>query len=369
MGPRGLQTVWLPGEQAVADSEVVIMRAPAILRMFGTALRAWWDDNALRLGASLAYYTLFAIAPILLIATAIAGMVFGAEAVRGEIVGQLDHLVGREGGHAVQSLLEGASQRQAGVLATVIGSITFIVAATGAFLELQGALNTIWRVKANPGANLRAFLMDRLRSLGLVVAIGFLLMVSLAVTAALAALSGWLARRSPNIPLVWSAVNVLVSLVVTTALFALLFRFLPDVQLRWRDVTTGAFVTGVLFTIGQQLIGLYLGQSSVASSYGAAGSVMILLLWVYYSCQIFLLGAEFTRVYAQRQNATLRPESFAEDNLDALSGADMRKQVGAAINRRASARLDHVSRFADRNPPLRIGNGHPFQAERTNHDG
>jgi membrane protein len=275
-------------------------------------MKAWWDDDAPRLGASLAYYTLFAIAPILLVATAIAGMVFGADAVRGEIVGQLDQLVGREGALAVEALLEGASQRRSGVMATVLGSITFVIAATGAFLELQAALNTIWRVKPKPGANLRVFLVDRLRSFGLVVAIGFLLMVSLAVTAALAALSGWLARVSPDLPLAWRGVNVLVSIVVATALFALLFRFLPDVRLRWHDVMTGAFVTAVLFTIGQQLIGLYLGQSSVASSYGAAGSVMILLLWVYYSCQILLLGAEFTRVYAQRIGRRPQPESFAE---------------------------------------------------------
>ena len=151
-----------------------------------------------------------------------------------------------------------------------------------------------------------------MRSFGLVVAIGFLLMVSLAVTAGLSALGGWLARLSPNIPLVWRGVNVLVSVVVATALFALLYRFLPDVRLHWRDVTTGAFVTAVLFTIGQQLIGLYLGQSSVTSTYGAAGSLMILLLWVYYSCQIVLLGAEFTRVYAQRTGRRPQPESFAE---------------------------------------------------------
>ncbi len=288
------------------------MRTPSIVEMFGTALKAWWDDDAPRLGASLAYYTLFAIAPILVVATAVAGMVFGAEAVRGEIVGQLDHLVGREGGRAVQSLLEGASQRREGVLATVLGSIAFVVAATGAFLELQAALNTIWRVTPRPGSHLKAFLVDRLRSFGLVVAVGFLLLVSLAVTAALAALSGWLARRSPSIPVVWSTVNVLTSLAVTTALFALLYRFLPDVRLRWRDVMTGAFVTAALFTIGQQLIGLYLGQSSVASSYGAAGSVMILLLWVYYSCQILLFGAEFTRVYALRHGARPRPEAFAQ---------------------------------------------------------
>ena len=285
---------------------------PTLVRLFGDALQAWWDDDALRLGASLAYYTLFAIAPILLVATAIAGMVFGAEAVRGEIVGQLDQLIGTDGARAVQGLLEGASQRRAGILATVLGSLTFVVAATGAFLELQGALNAIWRVKPRPGVNVRAFLMDRLRSFGLVVAIGFLLLVSLAVTAALAALGGWLARLSPHVPLMWSGVNVLVSVVVATALFALLYRFLPDVRLNWRDVTTGAFVTAILFTIGQQLIGLYLGQSSVTSTYGAAGSVMVLLLWVYYSCQILLLGAEFTRVYAARRGRRPRPESFAE---------------------------------------------------------
>ena len=274
----------------------------------------------MRLGASLAYYTLFAIAPVLLVATAIAGMVFGAEAVRGEIVGQLDHLVGRQGAQAVQSLLEGASQRRAGIIATVVGGIAFVVAATGAFLELQAALNTIWRVTPAPGIRLKAFVIDRLRSFGLVVAIGFLLMVSLAVTAAFAALGGWLAGRSPH-PLVWNGAAVLVSLVVTTALFALLYRVLPDVYLRWRDVTIGAFVTAVLFTIGQQLIGLYLGQSSVVSSYGATGSVMILLLWVYYSCQILLFGAEFTRAYARRRSTHPAPESFAEKELVALSEA------------------------------------------------
>ena len=174
----------------------VMMRTLAILRMLGSAARAWWDDDALRLGASLAYYTLFAIGPVLLVATAIAGMFFGADAVRGEIVGQLEGLIGRDGALTVQSLLEGASQRQAGVFATVIGSIAFIIAATGAFLELQVALNTIWRVKPKAGAYLKALIVDRLRSFGLVVAVGFLLLVSLVVTAALAALSEWISRRA-----------------------------------------------------------------------------------------------------------------------------------------------------------------------------
>ena len=287
-------------------------RTPAIVRVFGTALKAWWDDDALRLGAALAYYTLFAIAPVLLVATGIAGLVFNTDAVRAEIVNQLDHLVGRDAAQAVQSLLDGASQRRAGIVATAIGSVAFVVAATGAFLELQAALNTIWRVKPDPGAHLRSFVIDRLLSFGLVVAIGFLLMVSLAVTAALAAFSAWLSRHASSVPLVWSGLQLLVSLVGTTTLFALLYRVLPDVHLAWRDVTTGAFVTAVLFTLGQELIGLYLGQSSMASAYGAAGSVMILLLWVYYSCQILLLGAEFTRVYAGHRGATVGPHAFAE---------------------------------------------------------
>jgi membrane protein len=293
------------------------VRAPAVLRIFPSALKAWWDDDAPRLGASLAYYTLFAIAPILLVAMGIAGLVFGAEAVRGQLVGQIDHLVGREGARAVQALLAGASEHKAGVLATVLGGMTFVLAATGAFLELQTALNTIWRVKPKPGVNLKGFLLDRVRSFGLVVAIGFLLTVSLAVSAALAALSGWLGRRAPGVPLLWDAVNVLLSLGVITVLFALLYRFVPDVRLRWGDVWTGAFVTAVLFTIGKQLIGLYLGQSSIASSYGAAGSVVVLLLWVYYSSQIVLLGAEFTRVHAQRERSRPQPQPFAEQDPDA----------------------------------------------------
>lgn len=238
--------------------------------------------------------------------------------MRGEIVGQLDHLVGREGALVVQGLLEGASQRPAGILATIIGSITFLVAATGAFLELQVALNTIWRVKPKPRGHLHAFVIDRLRSFGLAVSIGFLLMVSLAVTAALAALDAWLRNLYPVNASLWSIVNTLVSVVVATGLFALLFRFLPDVRLRWRDVTTGAAVTAVLFTIGQQVIGFYLGQSAITSSYGAAASMMVLLLWVYYSCQIVLFGAEFTRVWAARHGVKVKAGEFAVKDPEAV---------------------------------------------------
>lgn len=297
------------------------MNGVTLVRVFRQSLQAWWDDNALRLGASLSFYTLFAIAPVLLVAIAIAGLVFGPEAVRGELVGQMDDLVGRDGAQAVEALLDGASKRQSGIFATVVGGITFLLAATGAFLELQAALNAIWRVAPNPSVNLRAYATDRLRSFGIVVAIGFLLLVSLVISAALAAAHGWLDRRAPGWPVLLQALNVAVSFFVTTALFALLFRFLPDVKLKWRDVATGSIVTAVLFTVGKHLIGLYLGQSTTASSYGAAGSVILLLLWVYYSSQILLFGAEFTRIYSAAIGDRPKPQSFAHRDPDAAAKA------------------------------------------------
>lgn len=287
----------------------MIRRAWAIVR---GGLKGWWDDNVPRLGASLAYYTLFAIAPVIIVAIGIAGLVFGPEAVRGQIVHQVDDLIGLEGGRAVQALLQGASNHSAGVLATVIGSITFLLGATGAFLELQYALNTIWRVAPKATAGLRDFLVQRLVSFGLVVAIGFLLMVSLAVSAALAAFSGWLNASVPGMAFVWMAVNLVISIGVTTVLFALVYKVLPDVDLDWPDVWTGALMTSVLFAIGKTVIGLYIGHSSTASSYGAAGSVVVLLLWVYYSAQIVLFGAELTRAYTATRRGAPKPVEYAK---------------------------------------------------------
>jgi membrane protein len=264
------------------------------------ALAGWWNDNVPRLGASLAYYTLFALAPILLIAIAIGGLVFGPEAVRGEIVGQLQGLVGKEGAQAVQAMLEGAAKPSSSKLATAIGLFTFFLGSTGAFLELQTALNAIWRVKPKSSAGIRQLLLPRLISFGLVVAVGFLLLVSLLVSAALAALDRYMGNAFPALAAIWQAANVLVSFGVITLLFALIYKVLPDVELRWRDVWIGGLVTAGLFSIGKLVIGLYLGRSTLASSYGAAGSVIVLLLWVYYSAQIVLLGAEFTRFYVER---------------------------------------------------------------------
>jgi membrane protein len=277
-----------------------VLTAAALWWVMKHALAGWWNDNVPRLGASLAYYTLFALAPILLIATAIAGLVFGAEAVRGEIVGQIQGLVGKEGAQAVQAMLEGAAKPSSSKLATAIGLLTFFLGSTGAFLELQTALNGIWRVKAKPSAGIRQLLLPRLISFGLVVAVGFLLLVSLLVSAALAALDRYMGNAFPALAAIWQAANVLVSFGVITLLFPLVYKVLPDVDLRWRDVWIGGLVTAGLFSIGKFLIGLYLGRSTLASSYGAAGSVIVLLLWVYYSAQVVLLGAEFTRCYVEK---------------------------------------------------------------------
>ncbi len=275
------------------------------------AFGGWWNDNVPRLGASLAYYTLFALAPILVIAIAVAGFFFGAQAVRGEIVTQIQALVGIQGAQAVQSMLEGASKPSASILATVIGLVTAFLGATGAFIELQTALNAIWRVKPRPGVSVKVFLLQRLVSFGLVIGVGFLLLVSLLVSAALAALNRYLGGAFPGLTVLWEASNVLVSLGVVTLLFAMVYKVLPDVQLRWRDVWIGALVTAGFFSVGKQIIGLYLGTSSIASSYGAAGSVVVLLVWVYYSAQVVLLGAEFTRFYVERFRGKPPPEKYA----------------------------------------------------------
>ena len=299
------------------------VRLPTGLRLFWMAIKGWTKDNVPRLGASLAYYTLFAVSPILVIVIAIAGSVFGAEAVRGQIVGQIDQLIGRDGAMAIQGILEGAYRDKSSTLAVVMGSITLVVAASGAFLELQHALNTIFRVKQDPKkSGIVVFLKNRLRSFGLVVSIGFLLMVSLLVSAALAALAAYVRTSKWGGPALWEVINILVSLGVVTLLFAMIYRFLPDVRLKWRDVWTGALITAVLFSIGKFLIGLYLGRSSIASSYGAAGSIVVLLVWVYYSAQIILLGAEFTRVYAEyREGHAPPPNGVARRDPDAHPSA------------------------------------------------
>lgn len=263
------------------------------------------------MGAALAYYTLFALAPMLLVALWVAGLFYNPDTVRGELVTQIDGLVGTSGAELIEGMLRATAESKASLFAKIVGAVTFFLGCTGAFLQMQRALNDIWKVQDGPGGGVKGFALDRLRSFGMVLSIGFLLLVSLVVSTALAAMAGWAGRTFGNIPEFWLVVNQVVSVAVITLLFAMMFRFLPDVDLRWRDVWTGALITAVLFTVGKFLIGLYLGRSSPASAYGAAGSVVVLLLWVFYSAQIVLFGAEITRVMARqkRMEPRVSPQS------------------------------------------------------------
>lgn len=270
------------------------------LQLFWKAIQKWFDDSASRHGAAIAYYTLFALAPVLLVVIAIAGMVFGDDAVRGQLVTEIAGLIGRDGARAIQAILQRASEPRDGISASVAGLLGLFLATTGAFLEMQAALNKIWRVKVkqSSGFSLKALLIRRVRSFGLVLAIGFMLMVSLSINAAVGAVVSWLGERAADFPHVLLAVNQFVSLVIATLMFAVLYRVLPDVHIQWRHVWVGAVTTALLFAIGQRLIGLYLGNTAVASPFGAAGTIAIILVWVYYASQIVLLGAEFTYQYA-----------------------------------------------------------------------
>jgi membrane protein len=263
------------------------------------SVSAWVGDYAPSMGAALAYYTLFSIAPLLIIAIAVAGLVFGQEAARGEIVAQIQGLIGREGAIAVQGLLKSANEPAQDIFATVASIITLAIGATTVFAELQSDLDRIWRVPAPATvSSIWGLLRSRLLSFGLVLGLGFLLLVSLVVSAAIAAFGKWSYGFFEGREAYLHALNFGISFAITTLLFALIYKLMPRASIAWRDVWVGAAVTSLLFEIGKLLIGLYLGTTSVASGFGAAGSLVILLVWVYFSAQIFLLGAEFTWVYS-----------------------------------------------------------------------
>jgi len=273
-------------------------RLAALWRLARQAVAAWSDDYAPSMGAALAYYTLFSIAPLLLIVISVAGLVFGAEAARGEIMGQLRDLMGAEGARAIQDMLEAADKPGQGTVATIVGAIFLLVGATSVFAELQTALDRIWRTPAPRSEGVWALLRKRLLSFGLIMGIGFLLMVSLVASAALAALGKWWGPLFLGWEMLAHALDVVLGFALTTAAFALIYKIMPRVRIHWRDVWIGAGVTAGLFTVGRLLIGLYIGRSGVTSVFGAAASLAVLLVWVYWSAQIFLLGAEFTWVFA-----------------------------------------------------------------------
>jgi membrane protein len=273
--------------------------------------KEWMDDGALQLGAALAYYTIFSLAPMLLIAISVAGLIFGREAAQGELVGQLRGLIGQQGAEFIQTLVANAGKQGSGVLGTVVGIATILFGATGVFAQLQTSLNQIWDVEAKPAKGIWGFLRTRVLSFGMVLGIGFLLLVSLVVSAAIAALDTYATGLFPGAEVVIGIVSAVIGLGLITLLLAMIYRFLPDVKIAWKDVWIGAAITALLFVIGKMLIGLYLGNSSVASTYGAAGSLVILLLWIYYSAQILFFGAEITQVYASRYGSGIVPDEHA----------------------------------------------------------
>lgn len=278
--------------------------------MFGKAwallndtVSGFLNDEDLSRAAAIAYFTIFSLAPLLLVVIAIAGLVFGEEAARAAMMGQFTGLMGKGSGDALQSMLQsaGSQSNKAGAIATIIGVVTLLITASGAFGEIQTSLNKIW--KAEPKAGLSRLVRARIASMGLVLTLGFLLLASLVISAGLAALGHWVEGIFPGAKALMAVVNFVITLTLLTAVFAAIYKFLPDTPISWRDVAIGAVATALMFTIGKSLIGMYIGGAKVAESYGTAGSLIVILVWIYYSTLIFLFGAEFTRAFAQQHGS------------------------------------------------------------------
>lgn len=299
------------------------------------------DNKAPKLGAALAYYTVFSLAPLLVIAIAVAGLVFGPDAAAGRIYQEMQGLVGRQGAELLQTAIQKSYSTHAGILATILGVITLAIGATAVFIELQDSLDIIWKVKPVPQNAIWGFVKTRLISFALVVAMGFLLLVSLIISAGITALNSYMDSLGFVPVFVLQIINIVVTLAIIFALFALIYKVLPDVELTWKEVRFGALVTAVLFQVGKYLIGLYLGSSTISSTYGAAGSFAVLLVWIYYSSQILFVGAIITYVYAKRSGwgvipsahaVKLRTETIEEKPQNApdqnASKEDIRKKAG-----------------------------------------
>ncbi|HSL47217.1 MAG TPA: YihY/virulence factor BrkB family protein [Anaerolineales bacterium] len=287
----------------------VISNLPTLLKL---TYQGWKEDKASRLAAALAYYTIFSLGPLLIIVIAVTGLFWDEASVQSSVTSQVQGLVGEQGEEFVSSLLTSASNPARGIAATIVGIITLIFGALGAFNELHNALNTIWEVKEEEPKgfveSIKNVIFSRLLSFSMILGIGFLLLVSLVISAGLSAAQETLGNAIPVSEIVMQIINLIISTAVITALFALIFKFLPDAEIAWRDVWLGAFFTALLFSLGKFLIGLYLGNSAVGSSFGAAGSLVLLLIWIYYSAQILFFGAEFTQVYANEFGSKIVPE-------------------------------------------------------------
>lgn len=316
------------------------MKLKDLVGLFRQTFTEWNEDKAPRLAAALSYYTIFSLAPLLVIVIAIVGLIFGKSAVQNQIVGQITSLVGKQSADAIQAMIAGASNPKSSLIATVIGLVTLILGAAGVFGQLQDSMNTIWEVAPKPGRGLKGILRDRLLSFAMVLVIGFLLLVSLVISTVISALSQFASGLLPFSGFMFQWINLVVSFIVVALLFALTFKYLPDVVISWRDVWFGAVFTSLLFTIGKWLIGLYLGRSTINSTYGAAGSLIVVLLWVYYSSQILFLGAEFTQVYGKRFGSEIKPNPNAiplTEEARLQQGAPRQEAIAAVVKGEATS--------------------------------
>lgn len=285
-------------------------RASSIGSLFKETASQWSEDEAARLAASLALYTLLSLAPLLVISIAVAGMVFGQDAARGQISTQLSAIVGPQAGESIEGMVANARTPSTGIISTIVSIGVVLVGASGVFGELQSALNRIWEVKPKPGRGVKGFVRDRFFSFAMVMGVAFLLLVSLVVSAVVAGVSGYF-EHLISFPLLWEALNAVISLAVSSVLFALIFKLVPDVKIAWSDVWVGGVVTAIAFSVGRIALAWYVGRAATVSPFGAAGSLVALIIWVYYSAQILFLGAEFAQVYASRYGSRIVPAKNA----------------------------------------------------------
>jgi membrane protein len=341
----------------------------------------WSEHHAPRLGASVAFYSILSFAPLLVLITAVIALVFGHASAQGALVNQARELIGARGAETVQTLLKNAQKPSSGLFASVVAFVTLLFGASGVFTELQDALNVIWDVKGQTASGVVGMIKQRLFSFGMVLSVGFLLLVSLVLSAALAYLGRAFGQLLPMPPFVLQAINFVVSFAVVAALFALMFKYVPAAKISWRDVLVGAVGTALLFTIGKLLLGLYLGKASVGSTYGAAGSFVALVVWIYYSAQIFFFGAEFTHVRAEahgtksesgaKETALQAPSEPETKPERVVQKADAPMRMAAAVGSASPERLPaasapaHVSAEAGETLPRPItfsGEGVPLHA-------
>lgn len=327
----------------------------AILDLLKETFSEWSKDKASRLAAALAYYTTFSLAPLLIIVIAIAGAVFGEEAARGEIVGQIQGLVGKDGAEFIETAIANANKPATGRFASIVSVVVLLFGASGVFAELQDALNTVWEVQAKPERGLINVIRNRFLSFTMVLGVGFLLLVSLVASAGLAATINFFGHLlPPGLDFVWQLVNFIFAFIVSTVLFGLIYKVLPDVKIGWSDVWIGAAITSALFSIGRYVLGQYLGNSSFGSTYGAAGSLVVVLAWVYYAAQILFFGAEFTQVYARKYGSQIVPDRNAVAMTEeARLQQGMKPNQDEQVGKSNKTRPNFISRLFGRTQPKR----------------